>query len=53
MSTLKSLFLKKYRTSQKVELTFENVEDLSVRELRESSSNKLGIPLEELSKTIK
>ena len=43
------LILRKYRSSEKLELTFENVEDLSVQELRENASSKLGISLDELS----
>lgn len=45
-----SLIIKKYRSSEKSELTFESVEDLSVRELRENVSSKLGMSLDDLSK---
>ncbi len=47
-----SLILRKYKSSEKVELTFENVESTSVEALRESASSKLGIPLSDLSKLV-
>lgn len=44
------LILRKYRSSEDVELIIENVEGLSVKELRENAASRLEIPLEELSK---
>lgn len=46
------LILRKYRTSEEVELTIDNVEGLSVKELREDASSRLEIPLDELSKIV-
>lgn len=45
-----SLILRKYRSSEDVELNIDNVEGLSVKELRENVASRLEIPLEELSK---
>ena len=44
------LILRKYRGSEDVELPIEDLEDLSVKELRENAASRLAIPLEELSK---
>lgn len=44
------LILRRHRTSEEVELAVENVETLSIKELRENAATKLKIPLEELSK---
>ena len=44
-----SFIVRKYKSSEKVELTFEGVECLPVESLRESASSKLGIPLNDLS----
>ena len=46
------LFLRKYRTSENVELFIEDIERLSVKELGENAASKLAIPLEELSKRV-
>lgn len=46
------LILRKHRTSEEVELAVENVEALSVKELRQNAALKLDIPLEELSKVV-
>lgn len=43
------LILRKYRGSEDVELPIENLEGLSVRELKENAASRLDIPLEELS----
>ena len=47
-----SLILKKYRTSETLELTFESVENLSVKELKENASSELSISQDDLSKWI-
>ena len=44
-----SVILRKYKSAEKTELTFENVENVSVETLRECASSKLGIPLNDLS----
>ena len=45
-----SLILRKYKSSEKVEVTFESLECLKVETLREYASTKLDIPLSDLSK---
>ena len=43
------LILKKYKSSERTELTFDNVDVLSVQELRETVSTRMGVSLDELS----
>lgn len=45
-----SLLLRKYKTSEKVELQFESIADISIQELKENASSKLQIPLNDLSR---
>ena len=44
------LILRKYKSSEKIELTVPDLKELSIGELKENASSKLGIPQDELSK---
>ena len=46
-----TLTFRNYRTSEKVDLEFDNVERLSVEEVRKKVSTSMKLPLEELSES--
>lgn len=45
-----SLIFSRYGSPEEIELNFDDVEVLSVQEVRETVSSTMGVPLEELSK---
>lgn len=49
---MSSLIFRKYRSADKVELSFDNIEVLSVHEVREMVSSTMGVALEDLSKCL-
>ena len=48
---MSSLFLRKYRSSETVELSIQNLNELTVKELKDNVSSKLEIPVDQLSKS--
>lgn len=44
-----SLTIRNFKSSEKLELSVESIDELSVQELKDRVSSSMGIPLEELS----